>query len=427
VSRRIEATIGELLAAQHREVARVDERLRKRQRALVRRALTAQEDDLRRTSLGAWGTATRQRVLVMLGHGARGVTSALTADLGVGLHTVVGTSARHASRWLSTLDKAYLGVVTPQAWSTAAWAATTARDVVESRLRTFHSSFSRYGGAVVSQIETVLGTLPMGASWSDVRERIAKAARETVEDRMWMVDRIVRTETSHAYNAATQRALEAEGNTHKKLVAIFDKRTAADSYLLNGQIRPVEEPFFDGYHGRHYMHPPNRPNDREIMVGWRAAWGSDAKARGRKAKRKRVDVVEPEAVESAKERQRKMAAAFDAVKSMEATLLGQAAVPTAGLEGEPLAAAAGHNLAIAARRRAIADEKAAAARRAAGFRGVKGKQAAAAREKAAAEKRLRAEVSKEQRARQRSEDAAAKRRLASETKVAKARKKPRPA
>ncbi len=53
------------------------------------------------------------------------------------------------------------------------------------------------------------------------------------------------------------------------LVATFDRVTGRDSVLLHGQVRPVREPFFDAFNGRSFMAPPNRPHDREMLVGVR--------------------------------------------------------------------------------------------------------------------------------------------------------------
>jgi len=96
--------------------------------------------------------------------------------------------------------------------------------------------------------------------------------------------RIVRTESSYAYNQANwkanRRASAQFGDMGKKILAIFDRRTAADSVYVHGQIRQVDEPFIDGA-GRVYQHPPGRPNDRETVIPWRMAWPETATSRPR--------------------------------------------------------------------------------------------------------------------------------------------------
>ena len=91
-----------------------------------------------------------------------------------------------------------------------------------------------------------------------------------------MVQRIVRTEQSFIRGATTQAALEAEDYEDdpmlKKLVGVRDDRTGIDSILIDGQTVPVNDPFVDFYHGKEFMHPPNRPNDRAQVVGWRKSY-----------------------------------------------------------------------------------------------------------------------------------------------------------
>jgi len=85
--------------------------------------------------------------------------------------------------------------------------------------------------------------------------------------------------TMGVYNRASldaSRELDDQlGDVVKILCATFDGRTAWDSYLVHGQIRRVDEPFeCPEYNGsvHRYMHPPNRPNDREVVVTHRVAW-----------------------------------------------------------------------------------------------------------------------------------------------------------
>ena len=91
----------------------------------------------------------------------------------------------------------------------------------------------------------------------------ALAADAAISD--FRAERIVRTEQSfamHRRQIEDARALDL--GLRKQLVAVRDDRTGEDSLRVDGQIREIDEPFFDGV--RHYMHPPNRPNDRETVV-----------------------------------------------------------------------------------------------------------------------------------------------------------------
>jgi len=57
----------------------------------------------------------------------------------------------------------------------------------------------------------------------------------------------------------------AEDEFAKQLVATRDDRTGDDSLFVDGQVRRLMEEFEDN-EGRRYQHPPNRPNDREVVV-----------------------------------------------------------------------------------------------------------------------------------------------------------------
>ena len=81
-------------------------------------------------------------------------------------------------------------------------------------------------------------------------------------------ERIARTETLNAMNAGRLEAYEASEVTHYKMwrAAINNKRTAADSKRLHGQIQELGDPFVDPKTGDAVMHPPNRPNCRCAMI-----------------------------------------------------------------------------------------------------------------------------------------------------------------
>lgn len=86
----------------------------------------------------------------------------------------------------------------------------------------------------------------------------------------WRAERIVRTEQSFALHARQMADLQAAYGPgapgwKKQLVAVHDDRTGDDSIFVDGQTRALGEPFEDN-EGRSYQHPPNRPNDREVVV-----------------------------------------------------------------------------------------------------------------------------------------------------------------
>lgn len=133
----------------------------------------------------------------------------------------------------------------------------------------------RYGVSVIGFFEEELRTsLLARRSWEETRDAITERSPFLKEAPASWADRIIRTESMGAANRAAHEAnaeLEDQlGDAVKILSATFDDRTAADSYAVHGQVRHVSEPFETWYGPM--MHPPARPNDREIVVPHRIAW-----------------------------------------------------------------------------------------------------------------------------------------------------------
>lgn len=118
-------------------------------------------------------------------------------------------------------------------------------------------------------------------------------AGELMDQQSWRVDRLVRTETSYAYNLAQAAALKAYPTEPGELLwgrwtervddlsgKPLDKKVAEDSLVLHGQVaRPggvftmPDDPRAGKLAGRSWAHPPNRPNDRSVLLPWQRHWG----------------------------------------------------------------------------------------------------------------------------------------------------------
>jgi hypothetical protein len=107
----------------------------------------------------------------------------------------------------------------------------------------------------------------------------------------WKVRRIVRTELASIYGAAKQASLERiaenEPAMRKTLYNPMDNRTGDDSKKLqewlnagllkgpNRRLRPkVDQTFVYVWKGkrREFMAPPDRPNDRSILIPYHPSW-----------------------------------------------------------------------------------------------------------------------------------------------------------
>ena len=121
-----------------------------------------------------------------------------------------------------------------------------------------------------------MATVLLGRPHHVALDVVAATLRRGAAAKAWELKRLADTEASAVYNLAQLETLIAQDvpgdRMLKRLVARFDARTGRDSVMLHGQRRPVREPFYDAQHGRFYMAPPNRPNDREVIVGERDRW-----------------------------------------------------------------------------------------------------------------------------------------------------------
>lgn len=124
------------------------------------------------------------------------------------------------------------------------------------------------------------------ASYSDVIRRLSVYFK----NEEWKLHRIVRTELHQVYNMSKQRGLfdikdQYVEDIQKTLIHPMDSRTGEDSKQAAAKnlIVDIEQPFRYTYvrylkngtkvtEERVFMAPPDRPNDRSILVPYRESW-----------------------------------------------------------------------------------------------------------------------------------------------------------
>lgn len=159
-----------------------------------------------------------------------------------------------------------------------------------SLLKQNRASMATYSAGVVKKIEGNLAlSMATGETTSQAVERVAR----TADLEWWKAERIVRTEQSWAYNATQHAGLLASAEAMPDLYMRWtelvddwsrrplDDRVGADSIALHGQVAKPGQPFrmpasapdvSDSLLGRSWMHPPNRPNDRAVLMPWKPGW-----------------------------------------------------------------------------------------------------------------------------------------------------------
>lgn len=296
-------TVVESLVRDRREAARlVQQTGLKSTQALLQRA---QKDLVQRLAraegLGGPGTdsftaaqlrATLDRVKLV----TRNLAQAMEAETLKGGAEAARQGASLAARELVDADRAFRGVGgAPLALDEARMLDVAAQGVRASQLRRIALSgtraargtetershmgkpgvLRRYGVETIAHFERILQTaLVTKKSLRDVRNDLVAASPFLQGAPAHWAQRIARTEYMGALNRgaweASREAHQQLGDVVKVLCATFDDRTASDSYAVHGQIRRPEEPFewWDGA----YQHPPNRPNDREVVLTYRVSW-----------------------------------------------------------------------------------------------------------------------------------------------------------
>jgi hypothetical protein len=180
---------------------------------------------------------------------------------------------------LGALDDEFLGAVTPINLDAALLAHDTAGFLVTK----YKTNLDDYGENLLSEIANGLFSASVGEmSHEDVVRRLGNFF--TAEE--WKLRRIVRTELHNVYNMGKLNAMQSlvQGDIPdlmKTLMHPMDQRTGKDSIYaaqLN-LVAQIDEPFVYEWKGttRVFMAPPDRPNDRAILVPYREEWG---KARG---------------------------------------------------------------------------------------------------------------------------------------------------
>ena len=202
-------------------------------------------------------------------------TDHLSGHLRRGTTYATKAASKQTSDLLATLEEVFEGKVTSSQLKRL-YALMDETGYKKSLLATQQASVNRYGVAMINEFQQIL---QQGIINGQTQRQIVAALTEKgggiFTNKKWWAERIVRTEVARAHNAAKEVAYqqyEVVGITvKKKILAIFDNRTAYDSVYVHGQVRGPGEYFLDGA-GRLYLFPPARPNDRETIIPWKEYW-----------------------------------------------------------------------------------------------------------------------------------------------------------
>lgn len=223
------------------------------------------------------GSFTAQHIRGVLGQ-VEGAIAAMTSHLGGA--TIQGSKKAalkgvdHLIKELNVFDEKFTGAVTPINLN----AALIAEDTAKLLVTRYKTNLNAYGSNLLAQISNGLFSATIGeTSYDEVVGRISNFFN--AEE--WKLRRIVRTELHGVYNRAKIEGLQElddEGEEFlKTLMHPMDARTGDDSKFAATQalVARINEPFHYVWNGKHrvFMTPPDRPNDRSIMIPYRKEWG----------------------------------------------------------------------------------------------------------------------------------------------------------
>lgn len=230
----------------------------------------------------------------------RGVVLPGLRDVVVGgAEEAAGSAAKGTVDYLNAAERAYRGVgAAPLALDEARVTDAAVVGARASVLRRLASSgqptatgedphpaskgiLQRYGMNVIGHFESTLRTsLLARSSIDEVKAKLIGSSPFLKSAPASWATRIAVTETlgahARANYEATQEADEQLGDLIRVNMATFDNRTGPDSANLHGSVRRTNEPFeyIDSKGGSiFFMHPPDRPFDRGIIVSHRTSWG----------------------------------------------------------------------------------------------------------------------------------------------------------
>lgn len=162
-------------------------------------------------------------------------------------------------------------------------------DVDSSLLTRYQLQSRTWTPSAIANVERVLTSSSMIGQGT---ERVVTDVQAALDTERWKAERIVRTETAYAHGTAklaamTETAKELKIKLYKRLIENvsngrgLDDRIGDDSLLIHGQTVPLDKPFTfkkrvrGAWQTVAFMHPPNRPNDRAVVIPWDPEWDAE--------------------------------------------------------------------------------------------------------------------------------------------------------
>lgn len=259
-----------LMALQEREAKRI---MRSYKR--VRQDLRDRLDVLDSKEQGETYSAHRVRsALTQVEMALRQMEMDLVGDLGASSREVSERGIQDLITELESWNKHYMGAIIP-----------IDLDSVRVAEKASEMLFNRHDASIKAYTafqrqEFQRGLTDAIISQKPYSEVVSDIGRYMMAEE-WRLERLVRTELHNVYSQGKMAGMNELQETSmpdlkKTLFHPMDKRTGKDSKRLaqNNPVVGINEYFIEDSTGkvREYLAPPNRPNDRAILVPFRESW-----------------------------------------------------------------------------------------------------------------------------------------------------------
>lgn len=160
------------------------------------------------------------------------------------------------------------------------------RKLLDQRTKTAASLTANIISAVISKVK-----LSRATTMDDLITEVDQAFLHE----WWRVERVINTETAHVYNVARMDAISSmndQSPTWQRWTELvddttgmpLDERVGDDSMILHAQVALPNDNFIMpplpsspwNMRGDEYACPPNRPNDRAVLIPWQPGSGVPA-------------------------------------------------------------------------------------------------------------------------------------------------------
>lgn len=277
-----DTTVTEVIQSNINRVDKLEEQQQKRLLRVFRNVRTELQDRLLTIPEG---TFTEQQVRVTLVQ-IQAAIEAIKQDLKTGMVDASGILAERGIKDLATeiqkFSKKFEGSIQPINLDAALIASQSQNFLVNK----YDASLDAYSESLRSQITSSImqSMITRDTTERTVGRMVADIGRFFAGEE-WKLRRIARTELHNVYNFTKMNAMakardQVIPDLKKSLMHPMDSRTGEDSKKLasDNPVVDINKPFRFKFKGKErvFMFPPDRPNDRAILVPYRAQWGKQA-------------------------------------------------------------------------------------------------------------------------------------------------------